>query len=345
MPFVIIEKNTSSVPSDQDIRQAMSDSGGAVTAVDGNNASKNVTYTGEVNHTVFENNLIKVAKGKRTSWNFTFADRAGADTGAGTGVLSLADYQPNGVQAANGGLGATQYEIDITMSPATVTALVDGNFNLYGFKAVQTTQGGGAPLVWFQLPRNDYSTLTQVIWSVQYQAYTSRSKIIPNGKVTASFSTEIDLGQTLSVVDGGTGDVTKGGPKQAVSISNTTTTQFTCGISQRAADGSTNPMCAFPLYGQHLDVIAPIEKVLLIFSTTPVNTGTVIEQAYSPGVLVDLTSSNERTVAYDINKGWSWGGYSWGRAVAATEALVPLLIETAQVSGGTVVEPLALVLG
>lgn len=341
MPFVIIEKNDASVPSDPDIRKAMTESNGTVTAIDGNNAKKRVDFTGTVNHTVFENNLIKVAGGKRNSWNFAWADDS-EDTAMEDELHLMAQTQ-NGVHARADALGATQYEIDVTMSPDTVTALVQGNYNLYAFKAVQATQGGGAPLVWFQLPPDDYSTRTQVVWEVQYQAYTSRSKIIPNGKVTASFSTDIDLGQTLNVAAGGTGDVTTGGPKQAVSVNNTTTTQFTCGISQRAG-GSTNPMCAFPLYGQHLDVMAPIEKVLLIFSTTPVNTGTVIEQAYSPGVLIDLTSSNERTVNYDINKGWSWGGFSWGRGVAAKESLVPLLIETSFASGDMAVEPRALVL-
>jgi hypothetical protein len=354
MNFVIIEKNQASIPSSQDITKAVSESGGAVTTVQGGNASKRVDYTGTVNHTVFENKLIQVAKGKRTSWNFDWADaevsRHANGNGNGNGNVSV-NGNGNGLSArAAGGIGvgqleATQYEIDITMSPATVTALVTGNYNLYGFKAVQAAQGGGAPLVWFQLPTTGYSTLTQLTWSVQYQAYTSNSNIIPSGRVVASFATDIDLGQTLNVQAGGVGDVTQAGPPQAISIHNTTTTPFTCGISQQAADGSTNPMCAFPLYGQQLDVVAPIEKVLLLFSTLPVNTGTVIEQAYSPGVLVDLTSTNQRAVSYDINLGWSWGGYSWAQPVGASENIIPLLIETAAAQAGAAVEPRSLVFG
>jgi hypothetical protein len=323
MKFVTIEKNQNSVPSDQDITTAMTESDGTVTSIEGNNASKTVKFTGTVNHTDFENNLIAVAKGRRTSWNFVWADSVNGHVDE---------------------LGATSYEIDITMSAATVTALVNGNYNMYGFKAVQAAQGGGAPLVWFQLPNTGYSTLTKVMWAVQYQAYTSNSSIISGGEVDASFAAAIDLGQTLNVQAGGIGDVTSGGPAQAISVYNTTKTQFTCGISQEAADGSTNPMCAFPLYGQQLDVIAPIEKVLLTFSTLPVNTGTVIEQAYAPGILVDLTSSNQRSVSYDINEGWSWGGYSWAQSVAANEDLIPLLIETAGFAAKTSITPHALVL-
>jgi len=225
-------------------------------------------------------------------------------------------------------MAATQYEIDITMDDTTVNALVGGNYNLYGFKAVQTTQSGGAPLVWFTLPDTGYSALTQLMWSVQYEAYTSHSSIIPSGQVKASFTAPIALGQTLEVEAAGIGPVKNGGTAQAISLLNTTNTQFTCGIAQHSADGSNNPMCAFPLYGEQLDVIVPIEKVLLMFSSVPINTGTVIEQAYGPAILIDLTSASLRAVSYDINDGWSWGGFGWAQTVTATENLVPLLIES-----------------
>ncbi len=74
MSFVIVEKNQSSVPSEADLKKAMGDSGGKPGEVTGTNANRKMNYTGLVNHTVFENKLIEVAKGKRNSWNFTFAD-------------------------------------------------------------------------------------------------------------------------------------------------------------------------------------------------------------------------------------------------------------------------------
>jgi hypothetical protein len=217
------------------------------------------------------------------------------------------------------------YKVTINMKPETVTKLVDGLYNLYGFKAVQSTQGGGAPLVWFKM--DEFSANNHVDWTVQYQAYTSRSVIIPNGQITASYNTDIDLGQQLNVVAGGTGSVASGGPSTAISIYNTTETPFACGISEVVA-GTAKALCAFPLYGTQLDVMAPIAKVLLMFSTNPVNTGTVIEQAYSPGIFIDLTAKNERTVDYDINTGWSWGGAVWARQIPPNANLVPLLIES-----------------
>ena len=75
------------------------------------------------------------------------------------------------------------------------------------------------------------------------------------------------------------------------------------------------------------DIIVPIEKVLLMFATEAVNTGTVIEKAYSEGVLIDLTSEQTRKVTFGINSGWDWGGEPWGTVVDENEALSPILIE------------------
>lgn len=241
--------------------------------------------------------------------------------------IAISSVQPSQPTGTLVDAGATGYSVQITMSQATVDGLTASGFNLFGFKAVQAAAGGGAPLVWFQT--KEFGLKTTVSWEEQYQAYTSLSAIIANGQITEANSYDIGLGQTLNVTStSGTGtvDVTHG-TAGAISISNGIKSQFTCGISQTQADGTVAAMCAFPLYGLNLDLIAPIEKVLLMFSTSPVNTGTVIEQAYSPGILIDLTGENSRDVSYDINEGWSWGGSSWAAPVNAGDSLVPLLIE------------------
>ena len=88
-------------------------------------------------------------------------------------------------------------------------------------------------------------------------------------------------------------------------------------------------MCAFNLYGNSLDVIAPIEMVLFMFASDQINTGTVIEKAFSQGLLIDLTGApnNTRTVSFDINKGWEWGGERWATKVPPSSKLIPLLIQ------------------
>jgi hypothetical protein len=240
-------------------------------------------------------------------------------------TISSADSASNLVLA-----DGTPYVVTINMTPETVTQLLSAGFFLYGFKVVQTNHAG-SPVVWFKT--QEFSAATAVNWEEQYQAYTSRSQIIPGGKIVASFAADIILGQTLKVSAGGVGTVTDGVIPTAISILNTV--PFTCGISQLFGAVYT-PLCAFPLFGNNQDVIAPIEKVFLMFSTQPVNTGTVIEQSYGPGILIDLTSLNQRAVNYDINEGWSWGGFSWANQYPPNSDLVPLLIEPATPAPGRV---------
>ncbi|MFB2563329.1 hypothetical protein [Rhizobium sp. IMFF44] len=222
-------------------------------------------------------------------------------------------------------LGATDYGVTISMDQDTVTALSSGSYSLFGFKGVQTSAGGGVPLVWFK--SGDFGLSTDVTWEVQYEAYTSRSQIIPNGQIKGLSSYAIDLGQTLEVeTPQGTGNVVDG-TAGMISIENLTTTQVTCGISE-VVDGTAQPLCAFPLYGNGLDAIVPIQKVMFTFSTNTVNTGTVIEKAYSQSILIDLTAKTHREVSFDINEGWSWGGFSWAQAIRPSTNVVPLLIES-----------------
>ncbi len=246
------------------------------------------------------------------------ASNAAADAGCGISSAGVA-------RTAANPLGATNYGITITMDQDTVTALSGGKYSLYGFKAVQSSVGGGMPLVWFQSDK--FGLTTTVDWVVQYEAYTSQSAIIPNGRITGLSSYGIDLAQQLAITTPqGTGTVGAGGTPLGIEVLNETSTPVTCGISEVVA-GQAEPLCAFPLYGNGLDAMVPIQKVMLTFSTKQVNTGTVIEKAYSQSILVDLTSANQREVTFDINDGWSWGGFSWAQAITANSNVVPLLIE------------------
>lgn len=219
---------------------------------------------------------------------------------------------------------SSNYSVTIQLSPSTVAALRAEGSSLYGFKAVQTSQKGGAPLVWFV--DSEMLPTVAVEWSEQYEAYISTSQIITNGVIDSSNNIDADLGQTANVDDAGNLTVTENGVAGAISINNASPTPYTCGISQMQGSVAT-PLCAFTLHGNHLDVIAPIEKVLFFFATAQVDTGTVLEQSYGAGVLLDLTGNPQLNVSYDINNGWDFGGESWGTNVPASSALVPFLID------------------
>lgn len=214
--------------------------------------------------------------------------------------------------------------VTIMMSASTVEALMQGGFSLSVFKAVQTTTGGAAPVVWMQA--NQFSEMMQVSWPDQYGAYVSTSQIMPNAIIEAVGQVAATLGATVSVDGSGNLGVGGNGQPGAISILNQAQAQWTAGICEMT-NGQFAPTVAIPLYGEMLDVVTPVEKVLLMFSSMPVNAGTVIFQAFSSGVLVDLTEGSDRQVVFDINNGWIWGGSSWAQPVQANSNLVPLLVE------------------
>jgi hypothetical protein len=222
----------------------------------------------------------------------------------------------------------TNYTVTINFADTTPAQLNSQGYLLYGFKAVQTSQKGGVPVVWFAFnsATTPFQPSATINWSEQYQGYITDAAAITNGQITAENQWDMSLGQ---VVDVTTSDVTDGGNPAALSLNNPGSIPYTCGISQMQGD-TPNPLCAFPLNGNHMDVIAPIEKILLMFSTDVHNTGTVVEQAYSQAILIDLTSAQTRAVNYDINNGWSTPGgtQGWAQTFPPNSELVPMLIDT-----------------
>lgn len=283
-------------------------------------SSAGFTYTAMLDN---EGWLVKGATGMAIS----VLEKAAKDEG----IRNVAISSPATADAADALDVATNYTVTINFNtettPSTPEQLNSQGYLLYGFKAVQTSQKGGAPVVWFAFnsAKTPFLPTATINWSEYYQGYITDQAIITNGQITAADEWDMTLGQ---VVDVTTGDVSDGGTPSALSLNNPGSIPFTCGISQMQGITST-PMCAFPLNGNHMDVIAPIEKILLMFATEVNNTGTVIEQAFSQGILIDLTSAQQRTVNYDINAGWSTPGgqQGWAQIVPATASLIPLLID------------------
>jgi hypothetical protein len=202
----------------------------------------------------------------------------------------------------------TNYQVNITMSGDTVIALQQNNYQLYGFKAVDGP-ASAVPVIWFST--NDFSATTKILWSEQYAGYTaSSSALAPMTEVQASFSAPMSLGQIMDVGIGGIGTVANDGTPGELSILNTVTTPYTCGVSVlNTTTNESNPICAFPLFGNGLDTFVPVEVVYLTFATQSLNTGTVIEQTFAQGVTIDMTGQTAPVnVTFDINNGWTGPG-------------------------------------
>lgn len=219
-----------------------------------------------------------------------------------------------------------KYQVTINMSQDTVKALSESNYSLYCFRAVQCWHKSGMPLVW---RRQGYSLTTIIEWSEEYEVYTSPQKLNPGIKLGSHNSYPIELGQKFLVDSSeGLGKIKQNGVDDAIAIYNQTQRQFTCGISVKTENDTANPICALPIFGDKTQVIIPLNKILLLFSTMQVKTSTAILKAESSGILIDLTKAPEnlRTVNYNINKGWEWGEEAWAQTTKASTNLNEVLI-------------------
>ena len=223
------------------------------------------------------------------------------------------------------------YTINIQLLNDTSNQLITGNYALYAFKAA-SGPGQGVPLVWFQT--NNFLAQMTLTWTEQYGAYISTQQILPEAVISATNTfSPVLLGDTLTISDaGGDGSISTGGESDGITIDNQSTRLFTTGLSQMNATGSMTPTCAFPLHGTNSDVIVPEEQVLLLFSSQTVQTGAVIEKAFSEGLLFDMTGlqNGSVSVSYDIDGGWDFGTQTICTNVLFEDPLLPLLINPQQ---------------
>ncbi|MFF0624735.1 hypothetical protein [Streptomyces sp. NPDC004296] len=214
--------------------------------------------------------------------------------------------------------------------------LAENDFVLYGFKAVGGAKGG-RPLVWFA--DSQYSTTNNISWVTKYSAYASPYQ--PEVKVVDKYNQmSIEQGQTFRILKKQcTGEVI-GDPDSVkpITVKNAVeNTEFNAGIAQQRQDLTEEfrPLCVKELAAGSGLHFTPVEKVLLIFHNQPVTEGAVITQAFSNGLLIDVTGASKRVVSWDKGKGWLWGldekgnwtnKPTWATKVTSDEEITPYLL-------------------
>ena len=209
---------------------------------------------------------------------------------------------------------ATTYSVNIDIDSSSVTTLLQDGYSLYAFQGADGP-ADGVPVVWFAT--NAISTSNLISWQEYYSGYTSLTTQLGAGtQIVASFTAPMSLGQLMTVGNGGIGVVSNSGTTGYLEVLNNSgpppapATQFTCGVSVlNPTTNTSNPIAAFPLYGGGLDSFVPVEYIYFMFATQAVNTGSVIEQSFAPGILINMTGQTSTvTVDFDINNGWSGPG-------------------------------------
>jgi hypothetical protein len=219
------------------------------------------------------------------------------------------------------------FETTVRISGDDVQYLKDNGYSLYGFKAVEGS-GKGQPTVWFKLDKKNLLGTTKITWQEQYQGYDSTSQVSDSVQIVASNTIKADLGNVIVIDDSGNLTSKSGGTSTAITFSNQAKQKFTVGINQ-VVNGEANILCAFPITGSgSARQITPITKIVLIFATDVINTGTVITKAISSGAFIDLTGTNSRTVDYSTDNGWSANGASWISNFDAMADMADMLIDS-----------------
>lgn len=228
------------------------------------------------------------------------------------------------------------YTVELSLPAATVEALLHGRYSLYAMFAVCLRNAAARPTIAYATPH--VMEAMALSWSAEVSAYVSATPVAGGRVVEIGRRTQVEPGQILHVTAGGVGYVTSGGPLSDITIQNMTASPFTSGFARAVPQApEAAPIFASPLYGHHLTVASALPKLLLQFTTETLQPGTVLERAdmtmlgaasFGPSLLVTAAPDVVRSVVYDINRGWSWGGQTWATAFPPDADLTSVLIET-----------------
>lgn len=216
------------------------------------------------------------------------------------------------------------FQITISISSADINILKEQGQSLYFFKAVQASGNGGIT-VWSKISTSDLLGTNRLAWTDDYEAYNSISDIKNNSQIMPGNTLTIQLGNVILIDSSGNLSITSDVYEGCISYVNSASKVYTVGYIQ-----TDNVACAFQINGGNSSrIMAPVNKVALIFATDNITVGTVITKAMSSGVLIDMNgaTNNSRTVNYKTTDGWTSNTENWATNFAAFTELSTLLIE------------------
>lgn len=201
------------------------------------------------------------------------------------------------------------YQVNIALDNTTLGALENENYQMQVYKGVQAGLSDGAlPTVWFTL--DIFSSKVTVSWSVDYEGYFSDTPIAVPVTVDITTNQPMELGNVITLETDGSSEVTTtDGVSTAYSFLSNQETTWTCGLMTAANGGDPAPICAFPIHQTTGVVIEPYEKILILFTQTELDTGSVVQTAVSESISITLSPDTPKfDTSFDIDKGWDTNG-------------------------------------
>jgi hypothetical protein len=216
-------------------------------------------------------------------------------------------------------------KVSVYLNEETCFRLMENNYNLYAFRAVETSADGGLPVVWENV--RYMPSMNELVWPEEYEAFASQTKVTPSARIVANYSKRIELGKKMRITPPLNCQNPENGFEGCISIINETTSEIpSCGISEEDGNGQFIPLCAFPLYDHNMIAIKSIQKVLLMVAGSKIAKNTIIERSQGPSILIDLTNKQECKVSLDVYNGWRMESEGHAEIYGADRELGPLLI-------------------
>lgn len=241
-------------------------------------------------------------------------------------------------------MGLTTKKLIITLNTSSLNSLNTSGQSLIIFKSVQNSDKSTRPLIWGKV--SQFSPILNIDYTCDVGIFTSTTTTIQiNKPTTIGFKNIAKWREVFSFTKntGGAGIFRTGAPKDTIGFTNATGKAFICGLTQ-TINGQINPYCAAPIAGMENNSFEKREQLLLGLTSQPVNIGEYISNLSPYKTMqtinnqcqnfvtsnqllhIDMANTNSRKVAYDINKGWSYGHNIWGKTYPSDTDLTSILI-------------------
>jgi hypothetical protein len=232
-------------------------------------------------------------------------------------------------------MSVSTHEIELTVDQATSAKLNGVGACAYGLVAYETSNLSALPLVvWKASPISSSQTVS---WEETYKCFVVRLDIadmlsdpVKRTIKDAALSAPIAPGWAATISQDLLFNLTKDGNDEAFTLRTEQAGPLTCGITF-GTGGNFQPACALPLLRGIDAIVAPVQRVFLMLSTSNFELGAWVEKSAGDGLLVDMADASKRTVKYDSAAAKSpWPDASdpasiWATSVAPGTDLANLL--------------------
>jgi len=207
------------------------------------------------------------------------------------------------------------YTATLSIDQATRDFLKSKGYTLYVFKGINAGSGATST-VWITISGNQlYDQSSNIItWYEDYYVG-EESTEIENGAsisgtnpyISPNNITSVSLGQNY-IWPGSSWNPQAGNQptETAFTIQNNEPVINNFYVSQKVEGGPTDYIVVTEIAGSGgVGQFTPIETFAMILSTQSQSTGTMITEAFSPGVIVTMTGITSAALSYDSGTGWN----------------------------------------